>query len=242
MKQENLDAEGIYARDKAAQVFCWCIVIAMHQEEGIGAQRLEKACGEMKIFEESYKNKIIQSGRKTATEAMREMLDGICDFDIVLPSLRYPKNRREERIRAAENTGARIAWLVMASTARKNFLFGKDRLERLKNESLANYRQYIEWKADAGEDYALEQIRRCVSAALREELSVADCSTDQPPTFSTVGGISSSDMAAIVSTISSNIARRNGVSRVPLLVMSESAAEEKLSALDAGAMKWKDIR
>lgn len=239
--KKSIGVERILARDTAAQVFSWCVVIALNQEEGIGAQRLERACNDMKLFEESYKAKIEQSGRKTATEAMRAMLDGICDLDISLPILKYPKNRREEQIRAAENTGARIAWLVMASTARKNFLFGKDRLERLKNESLSNYRQYIEWKADAGEDYALEQIRRCASTAIREELSVADC-TDQPPTFSAAGGLASRDMAAIVSTISSNMAKRNGVSRVPLLVLSETAAQKELGSIAQNTMKWKDIR
>lgn len=241
--KKSIGVEMVLARDTAAQVFSWCVVIAMNQEEGIGVQRLERACNDMKLFEESYKTKIEQAGRKTATEAMRAMLDGICDLDIFLPVLKYPRNRREEQIRAAENTGARIAWLVMASTARKSFMFGKERLDRLKSESLANYRQYIEWKADAGEDYALEQIRRCASVAIREELTVADC-TDQKPTFSTASkrSLANSDMAAIVSTISSNIAKRNGVSRVPLLVLSEAAVQKELGSIAQNSMKWKDIR
>lgn len=37
-------------RDKAAQIFTWCMVVAMHQEEGIGATRLERACNEMHEF------------------------------------------------------------------------------------------------------------------------------------------------------------------------------------------------
>lgn len=36
------------------QVFCWCIVAAMHQNEGIGANRLMKACNEMEEFEAKY--------------------------------------------------------------------------------------------------------------------------------------------------------------------------------------------
>lgn len=34
-KTENFNQERIDARDYAMQVFCWCIVAAMHQNEGI---------------------------------------------------------------------------------------------------------------------------------------------------------------------------------------------------------------
>lgn len=44
MKITNFNQERIDARDYAMQVFCWCIVAAMHQNEGIGANRLMKAC------------------------------------------------------------------------------------------------------------------------------------------------------------------------------------------------------
>lgn len=44
-------------RDKAAQIFTWCMVVAMHQEEGIGATRLERACNEMHEFQQRYRTK-----------------------------------------------------------------------------------------------------------------------------------------------------------------------------------------
>ena len=45
----------------------------------------------------------------------------------------------------AQNEGAEIAWLVMAATTHLTFGFGKERLARLKQETLDNYRQYIGW-------------------------------------------------------------------------------------------------
>ena len=61
-------------RDKAAQIFTWCMVVAMHQEEGIGATRLERACNEMHEFQQRYRTKILTENRKSATDAMREDL------------------------------------------------------------------------------------------------------------------------------------------------------------------------
>lgn len=40
---KNIRQQRADERDKAAQIFTWCMVVAMHQEEGIGATRLERA-------------------------------------------------------------------------------------------------------------------------------------------------------------------------------------------------------
>lgn len=113
-KTENFNQERIDARDYAMQVFCWCIVAAMHQNEGIGANRLMKACNEMEEFEAKYATAIRYGGREAATDAMRKDLTGLCDLDIRLPVLKAPRNRREEQLRMARDQGGKIAWLVMA--------------------------------------------------------------------------------------------------------------------------------
>lgn len=89
-KTENFNQERIDARDYAMQVFCWCIVAAMHQNEGIGANRLMKACNEMEEFEAKYATAIRYGGREAATGAMRKDLTGLCDLDIRLPVLKAP--------------------------------------------------------------------------------------------------------------------------------------------------------
>lgn len=107
-----VDEKGIKRadeRDKAAQIFTWCMVVAMHQEEGIGATRLERACNEMHEFQQRYRTKILTENRKSATDAMREDLKGICDFEVRLPQTKAPRNRREEQLRMAQNEGAEIA-------------------------------------------------------------------------------------------------------------------------------------
>ena len=102
---KNIRQQRADERDKTAQIFTWCMVVAMHQEEGIGATRLERACNEMHEFQQRYKTKILTENRKSATDAMREDLKGICDFEIRLPQTKAPRNRREEQICMAQNEG-----------------------------------------------------------------------------------------------------------------------------------------
>ena len=131
----NIQQEREDQRDRSAQLFMWCIVVSMHQDDGIGASRLLRACNEMDAFEKKYQTAILYGSRKNATDAMRENLKGICDFEVRLPVDRAPRGRREEQLRMASNQGAEIAWLVMAATCHETFGYGKDRLARLKQNS-----------------------------------------------------------------------------------------------------------
>jgi len=36
---KNIRQQCVDEQDKAAQIFTWCMVVAMHQKEGIGATR-----------------------------------------------------------------------------------------------------------------------------------------------------------------------------------------------------------
>ena len=76
----NIQQEREDQRDRSAQLFMWCIVVSMHQDDGIGASRLLRACNEMDAFEKKYQTAILYGSSKNATDAMRENLKGICDF------------------------------------------------------------------------------------------------------------------------------------------------------------------
>ena len=105
----NIQQEREDQRDRSAQLFMWCIVVSMHQDDGIGASRLLRACNEMDAFEKKYQTAILYGSSKNATDAMRENLNGICDFEVRLPVDRAPRGRREEQLRMASNQGAEIA-------------------------------------------------------------------------------------------------------------------------------------
>lgn len=60
----NIQQEREDQRDRSAQLFMWCIVVSMHQDDGIGASRLLRACNEMDAFEKKYQTamKFVKSG------------------------------------------------------------------------------------------------------------------------------------------------------------------------------------
>ena len=91
-QMKDIRQQCVDEQDKAAQIFTWCMVVAMHQKEGIGATRLTRACNEMRAFQARYKSKIDSGNRRKATEAMRDVLRGICDFTVRLPQNRAPRN------------------------------------------------------------------------------------------------------------------------------------------------------
>ena len=72
----NIRQEREDQRDRSAQLFMWCIVVSMHQDDGIGASRLLRACNEMDAFEKKYQTAILYGSSKNATDAMRENLKG----------------------------------------------------------------------------------------------------------------------------------------------------------------------
>lgn len=229
---KNIRQQRADERDKTAQIFTWCMVVAMHQEEGIGATRLERACNEMHEFQQRYKTKILTENRKSATDAMREDLKGICDFEVRLPQTKAPRNRKEEQLRMAQNEGAEIAWLVMAATTHLTFGFGKERLARLKRETLDNYRQYIGWVEQDGEAYAMELLRRCSEQALQEELEVNDIqSGSHPPKLYYSSGVDVEDMIRVMSAVSAKMAAERGIKRVPLAVLSQSEVSRRMKAI-----------
>ena len=219
----NIQQEREDQRDRSAQLFMWCIVVSMHQDDGIGASRLLRACNEMDAFEKKYQTAILYGSSKNATDAMRENLKGICDFEVRLPVDRAPRGRREEQLRMASNQGAEIAWLVMAATCHETFGYGRDRLARLKQNSMNNYKQYLEWEKE-DKDLALDRLRRCVQDALKEDLRVTD-TDDRKGMLSTPGrGPSVYETAAVYSEIFRRA--RAGRAVAPLAVYSAAKYDE----------------
>ena len=164
---------------------------------------------------------------KNATDAMRENLKGICDFEVRLPVDRAPRGRREEQLRMASNQGAEIAWLVMAATCHETFGYGRDRLARLKQNSMNNYKQYLEWEKE-DKDLALDRLRRCVQDALKEDLRVTD-TDDRKGMLSTPGrGPSVYETAAVYSEIFRRARAARAVA--PLAVYSAAKYDETMTA------------
>lgn len=157
----NIQQEREDQRDRSAQLFMWCIVVSMHQDDGIGASRLLRACNEMD------------------------------------------------------------------ATCHETFGYGKDRLARLKQNSMNNYKQYLEWEKE-DKDLALDRLRRCVQDALKEDLRVTD-TDDRKGMLSTPGrGPSVYETAAVYSEIFRRA--RAGRAVAPLAVYSAAKYDETMTA------------
>ena len=127
----------------------------------------------------------------------------------------------------ASNQGAEIAWLVMAATCHETFGYGRDRLARLKQNSMNNYKQYLEWEKE-DKDLALDRLRRCVQDALKEDLRVAD-TDDRKGMLSTPGrGPGVYETAAVYSEIFRRARAARAVA--PLAVYSAAKYDETMTA------------
>ena len=127
----------------------------------------------------------------------------------------------------ASNQGAEVAWLVMAATCHETFGYGRDRLARLKQNSMNNYKQYLEWEKE-DKDLALDRLRRCVQDALKEDLRVTD-TDDRKGMLSTPGrGPSVYETAAVYSEIFRRA--RAGRAVAPLAVYSAAKYDETMTA------------
>ena len=86
-----------------------------------------------------------------------------------VPVLRAPRTRREQQLRMAGDVAASMVWTLYAKACMELLGYGAGRLNRLKQEALANYRQVNEEGRADGLDVAMEHLRRCACDALQTD-------------------------------------------------------------------------
>ena len=80
----------------------------------------------------------------------------------------------EQEMSETKTAVAQLASWCLTVALHQEFGRGADRLERLRQAGRDNYRQFNEWAKEDGLEVAMERLRRCVHAALREEVRVVD--------------------------------------------------------------------
>ena len=105
--------------------------------------------------------------------------------------------------------------------------FGAARLNRLKEETLANYRQVNEEGHTDGLDVALEHLRRCAEDALKEEVTV-DEQPDEDRVRQSERDYEEQKRAFLKRAVMQEMGRRAG--KGGLRVLSEKNLEEKAAA------------
>ena len=105
--------------------------------------------------------------------------------------------------------------------------FGTERLLRLKEEALANYRQVNEEGHADGLDVAMEHLRRCAQAALKEEVTV-DEQPDEDRVKQSERDYEEQKRAFLKRAVMQQLGRKAG--KGGLRILSETQMEEKAAA------------
>lgn len=229
----SLTTELDLTREGTAEMTRWCILIALHQSFGIGAARLNKILARAeKLGQESLDIAMMVNDRGMSSTdrslALRRswMPEGV-DPDFRVPVLHSPRTRRQEQLRMAGNVAASMVWTLCAEACIEELGFGAVRLNRLKKEALANYRQMNEEGHTDGLDVAMEHLRRCAEDALKEEVTVDD-QPDEDRVRQSERDYEEQKRAFLKRAVMQQLGRRAG--KGGLRVLSEKKLEEKATA------------
>lgn len=229
----SLTTELDLTREGTAEMTRWCIIIALHQSFGIGAARLNKILARAeKLGQESLDVAMTVNDRGMPSTdrslALRRswMPEGV-DPDFRVPVLHSPRTRRQEQLRMAGNVAASMVWTLCAEACIEELGFGAVRLNRLKEEALANYRQMNEEGHTDGLDVAMEHLRRCAEDALKEEVTVDD-QPDEDRVRQSERDYEEQKRAFLKRAVMQQLGRRAG--KGGLRVLSEKKLEEKATA------------
>lgn len=229
----SLTTELDLTREGTAEMTRWCILIALHQSFGIGAARLNKILARAeKLGQESLDVAMTVNDRGMPSTdrslALRRswMPEGV-DPDFRVPVLHSPRTRRQEQLRMAGNVAASMVWTLCAEACIEELGFGAVRLNRLKEEALANYRQINEEGHTDGLDVAMEHLRRCAEDALKEEVTVDD-QPDEDRVRQSERDYEEQKRAFLKRAVMQQLGRRAG--KGGLRVLSEKKLEEKATA------------
>lgn len=229
----SLTTELDLTREGTAEMTRWCILIALHQSFGIGAARLNKILARAeKLGQESLDVAMTVNDRGMPSTdrslALRRswMPEGV-DPDFRVPVLHSPRTRRQEQLRMAGNVAASMVWTLCAEACIEELGFGAVRLNRLKEEALANYRQMNEEGHTDGLDVAMEHLRRCAEDALKEEVTVDD-QPDEDRVRQSERDYEEQKRAFLKRAVMQQLGRRAG--KGGLRVLSGKKLEEKATA------------
>lgn len=229
----SLTTELDLTREGTAEMTRWCILIALHQSFGIGAARLNKILARAeKLGQESLNVAMTVNDRgmpstDRSLALRRSWMPRNVDPDFRVPVLHSPRTRRQEQLRMAGNVAASMVWTLCAEACIEELGFGAVRLNRLKEEALANYRQMNEEGHTDGLDVAMEHLRRCAEDALKEEVTVDD-QPDEDRVRQSERDYEEQKRAFLKRAVMQELGRRAG--KGGLRVLSEKKLEEKATA------------
>lgn len=174
----TLSQELDLTRDGTAEMTRWCIIIALHQGFGVGKERLNKIERRAEALAYESLNVAMTANDKgmpstDRSRALREswMPEGV-EPEFRVPVLRAPRTRREQQLKMAGDMAASMVWALYARACMELLGYSSKRLNRLREEALANYRQVNAEGHEDGLSVAMEHLRRCAVDALKEDITI----------------------------------------------------------------------
>lgn len=148
-----------------------------------------------------------------------------------VPLRRAPRKRREEELRMAGDQAATFTWLIFALAIRRALGYGAQRLIKLHDETLLNYRQFSEWELD-GADWAFSRLQHCAEQALQEKLNIVETNEPAPTkaekaTYQLQVGLCVRE-AVSQSCVGTAVSTQNVPAALPLAVLSGVGFERML--------------
>lgn len=213
-----------------------CMTIALHEVFGVGKERLDKVTRRKdEINGELMRRMALPAkNRKAQLDEAEKWLVGLLPEGVVsvfrIPVVKgVPRKRREVQLKMAIDKAATLEWCGYAAACAQVLGFGPQRLEKLRQETIANFGQLNEWVEQDGVDVAMEMLCRCARDAYKTDVQVEDVPDEA------VLERQRRETAAMVRQLEVQAVRQEvSRMRVPcVLPLSEAAMREKVEAVNA---------
>lgn len=169
------------AQNNAVDFTHACVTIALNEVFGIGKERQAK----WNAVRNEVNGKVLEIMTRPASRRheplrkaeawMHSALPEGTEWELHIPMAKgRPGKDREWQMKMAIDQAATLEWRVCAIACAEVLGFGAERLNRLHEEVLANYRQLNQWVLEEGVDVAMEWFRRAASSAYKTEVEVLD--------------------------------------------------------------------
>lgn len=153
-----------------------CMTIALHEVFGVGKERLDKVTRRKdEINGELMRRMALPAkNRKAQLDEAEKWLVGLLPEGVVsvfrIPVVKgVPRKRREVQLKMAIDKAATLEGRGYAAACAQVLGFGPQRLEKLRQETIANFGQLNEWVEQDGVDVAMrekvEAVNACFDAA-----------------------------------------------------------------------------
>ena len=218
-----------------------CMTIALHDVFGVGKDRLDKVTQRKdEINGELMRRMAIPAkNQKAQLNEAEKWLVGLLPEGVVsvfrVPVIKgVPRKRRKVQLKMAIDRAATLEWRGYATACAQVLGFGPRRLEKLRQETIANFGRLNEWVETDGGEVAMELLCRCACDALQTEDIVVE-NVDDEKTVQTLSRSYKEQEAEFLKRAVMMAAGRKAC-RQSLNVLNEESVRQKCADAMAAAM------